>query len=79
VLDELVRERELVDVCESKVLIILDDTGLAIVRCDGNKEKGIEAVLRLGTVRKASPSDAGCVNSFGKGWSLRSASMLAFL
>jgi hypothetical protein len=69
----------LLDVCESKVLIILDDTGLAMVRCDcDGKEKGIEAVLRFGAVRKIS-SDAGCcINPFGNGRALRSASILVF-
>ena len=66
-----------VDVCESKVLIIPDDTGLAMVRC-GGKEKGIEAVLRFGTVRTTSDGAGGCMNPFGNGRALRSASMLAF-
>ena len=66
-----------VDVCESKLLIKLGDTGLAMVSCDG-KGKGIEPILRFGAVRVNS-SDAGCADTFRNGRALPPASMLAFL
>jgi len=76
VLDGLVCEL-VVDVCESKLLIKLGDTGLAMVSCDG-KGKGIEPLLRFGAVRVNS-SDAGCADTFRNGRALPPASMLAFL
>ena len=54
----------------------VDDIGRSMSKCDG-KEEGIDAILRLGEVRKSS-READRLNLSGTGRVFRSISMLAF-
>jgi len=75
-LGALVRKQGM-DVCESELPgdVDADDTGWAMVKCDGSGT-GIDAI-RLGEVRKCSPKPDR-ENLSGKGRVFRSISMLAF-